>query len=235
MSDPDAQSQPPMSHKEAKAQARQAKAAAKASRPWYTKKRFVLPAGLVAAIVAISVGTSGDDGSPDTAAVADTSSPTASDSSSPSASAKASPDGSSQKSSDGQSVKGLGDKVRDGKFEFTVKKVDCGKKQIGDQYLNEKAQGKFCLISMKVQNIGSESQSLFGDNQYVYDKSGRKFTADSGAAVYLDQSAQTLWEDINPGNAVNGVVVFDVPNNVTPQKIELHDSMFSGGVTVALK
>jgi len=33
---------------------------------------------------------------------------------------------------------------------------------------------------------------------------------------------------------VDGVVVFDIPKSATPTKIELHDSPFSGGVTVEL-
>ncbi len=40
--------------------------------------------------------------------------------------------------------------------------------------------------------------------------------------------------EINPGNQVNGIIVFDVPKDVQPTRIELHDSLFSGGVTVPL-
>ena len=40
--------------------------------------------------------------------------------------------------------------------------------------------------------------------------------------------------EINPGNSIDGTVVFDVPVGVTPTSVEDHDSAFSGGVTVAL-
>lgn len=129
---------------------------------------------------------------------------------------------------------GLNDPVRDGKFEFVVKKIDCGETEIGDQYLSTKAQGQFCMVSMSIENIGDEPQSLFGDNQKLFDAKGREYSADTEAAIYLGESSQTLWEEINPGNRVEGVVVFDVPKNLKPAKLELHDSAFSDGVAISL-
>jgi Telomeric repeat-binding factor 2. len=49
----------------------------------------------------------------------------------------------------------------------------------------------------------------------------------------LDDSNAFL-NNINPGNSVAGILVYDVPKGLTLSKIELHDSMFSGGVTVTL-
>lgn len=142
------------------------------------------------------------------------------------------------KSSEGSSMpeaktKGIGDKARDGKFEFTILGLDCGKKQIGSQYLNQKAQGQFCLLSLKVRNIGDESRTFDGSNQVLYDIKDRKFEADTEAGIYLDDSKSFL-EEINPGNVVRGVVVFDVPKNFTAMKAELHDSLWSGGVEISL-
>lgn len=128
---------------------------------------------------------------------------------------------------------GIGDAVRDGKFEFVVSKVDCGRTSVGDDLLGKQAQGQFCLVSLTVENIGDEPQTLFGDNQRLFDDRDREFSADTEAAVYL-KSSQTLWEEINPGNQVSGVVVFDVPKNAQPQRLELHDSAFSGGVSITL-
>ena len=128
---------------------------------------------------------------------------------------------------------GIGTPVRDGKFEFTVRKVECGKSKIGSSGIDKNAQGQFCLVYLKVENIGKESQLLDGGNQYLFGPGGQRFDADSEAAVYLDQ-AQTFLNEINPGNTVNGIVVFDIPKSVKPAKIELHDSAFSGGVTVEL-
>ena len=49
----------PRNHRQAKAEAKAAAAYAKAQRPWYKKKRFILSLGLVILIVAIVAGTSG--------------------------------------------------------------------------------------------------------------------------------------------------------------------------------
>lgn len=129
---------------------------------------------------------------------------------------------------------GLNAAVRDGKFEFTVKKLTCGKATIGGGALSTKAQGQFCLLSMHVKNIGKESQLLDSSSQYAFDATGRKFDADGAAAIYLGD-ANTFLKEINPGNAIDGTLVFDIPKNAKITKVELHDSPFSGGVTVQVK
>ncbi|WP_203792655.1 DUF4352 domain-containing protein [Actinoplanes couchii] len=58
---------------------------------------------------------------------------------------------------------------------------------------------------------------------------------DSSAAIYANEDGQVLFEEINPGNSVKGKLVFDIPADKKLTSLELHDSMFSGGVTVALR
>ena len=128
----------------------------------------------------------------------------------------------------------IGQPVRDGKFEFTVTRVQPGVTQVGAAGLTKKAQGQFVLLHVTVKNIGGESQLFDGSSQIVYDAAGKKYSADSAAAIYLDQS-QSFVNPINPGNAVAGIVAFDVPKTVVPVTAELHDSPFSGGVKVALR
>ncbi|MFD2025066.1 DUF4352 domain-containing protein [Promicromonospora aerolata] len=128
---------------------------------------------------------------------------------------------------------GVGDAVRDGKFEFTVTKVEPGVREIGDEFLSQEAQGQFVLVHLTVENIGNESQYFDGNNVTAYDAKNREFAADTEAAIYLDDSNSFL-NEINPGNSVEGVVVFDVPADVELSKLELHDSAFSGGAEVTL-
>jgi hypothetical protein len=190
-------------HRSAKAEAKAAQARAKAMRPWYKKKRFIL-GGLLAIIVIAAVASS--------------------------TSSKKIIDAADNTKT---STAGIGDPVRDGKFEFTVSKVDCGRSRVGTKDFGKSAQGQYCFVSVTVENIGKESQSLFGSNQHLFDNQGRKFDADGEAAIYVEDS-KTLYESINPGNKVNGILIFDIPASATPVKIELHDSAFSRGVTVAL-
>ncbi|MEU8405628.1 DUF4352 domain-containing protein [Micromonospora sp. NPDC048842] len=128
----------------------------------------------------------------------------------------------------------IGQPARDGKFEFTVKSSKCGVAKIGSDLLGQKAQGQFCLVTLIVKNIGKEAQMLDGSSQKAYAADGTEYSADTGAAIYANKNAETFLNDINPGNQVTGVVVFDIPKNVKLTKLELHDSMFSGGVDVAL-
>jgi hypothetical protein len=100
---------------------------------------------------------------------------------------------------------GTGTPVRDGKFEFTVQRVECGKSRVGSRDFGQTAQGHFCFVYMKVENIGKEAQTLDGSNQYMYASGGKRYDADTEAAIYLDDS-KTFLEEINPGNAVDGIV-----------------------------
>jgi hypothetical protein len=129
---------------------------------------------------------------------------------------------------------GIGQPAADGKFNFVVSGVDCSLTEIGNDTFGTKAQGQFCVVSVAVTNIGNEAQSFFGDNASLFNAEGQEFSADSEAAIYLEDSS-SLYEEINPGNTLNSKVVFDVPAGTTPTEIELHDSAFSGGVTVSLR
>ncbi|RLP89284.1 DUF4352 domain-containing protein [Micromonospora sp. BL4] len=128
----------------------------------------------------------------------------------------------------------VGEAARDGKFEFTVKSAKCGVAKVGSDLLGQKAQGQFCLVTVNVKNIGKEAQMFDGSSQKAYAADGTEYSADGGAAIYANKNAETFLNDVNPGNQVSGVVVFDIPKNVKLAKLELHDSPFSGGVDVSL-
>ncbi|MEV0895620.1 DUF4352 domain-containing protein [Actinoplanes sp. NPDC049802] len=130
---------------------------------------------------------------------------------------------------------GLNDAVRDGKFEFTVTKVKCGVNKVGSDLIGEKAQGQFCLIDVQVKNIGKEAQAFADSAQKAFDAKKVEYSVDSAAALYANEDQQVLFEEINPGNTVKGKLVFDIPDGTKLTSLELHDSVFSGGVTVSLR
>jgi hypothetical protein len=130
----------------------------------------------------------------------------------------------------------LNEVARDGKFEFTVASVECGKASAGtNQYLTKQAQGQFCFVNVTIKNIGSEAQTFDSSSQYLYDAANSKFSADSTASLYANPEGSTFLNQINPGNSVSGILVFDLPKDKTPVTAELHDSAFSGGVKVSLQ
>lgn len=129
----------------------------------------------------------------------------------------------------------IGAPARDGKFEFTVHKVECGSKQAGDGLLGKTAQGQYCLVTLTVKNIGDKPQTLSDSSQKAFGPTGVQYSPDTTAGLYLNKDNSQVWfTDINPGNQVTGVIVFDVPVDASLVRLELHDSPFSGGVKVKL-
>jgi Domain of unknown function (DUF4352) len=128
---------------------------------------------------------------------------------------------------------GIGAKVRDGKFQFTVTSITHAR-TVGDPSgLSQTAQGEYTILHVTVTNIGSVPQVLDDSAQYVYDARGRQYTADSTADLYI-RGNDVFFTTINPGNTVRGEIAFDLPPGDSAVRAVLHDSAFSGGVTVAL-
>jgi len=202
--------------RDARADMKADKARAKALRPWYKKKRFMIPLVLVALGIIASLGGGGGDTS---------------------GGDRSATGGGNQDSvgagNNAENAVGLNQPVQDGKFEFAVRGIECGQTRVGDQFLNKEAQGQFCVVSLNIRNIGNEAQTMVGDAQKLIDSQGREFSSDSEAAIYADQS-KTWFEQINPGNAVDGQLYFDVPRDAQPVRVKLHDSLFSRGVLVNL-
>lgn len=145
------------------------------------------------------------------------------------------PDTSTEQSSSGAArTAGIGDQVQDGAFAFTVTKVETGREALGDGFLRSEAQGSYVLVHVTVTNVGTESAMFTSANQTLLDDRGREFEADAGAALMNVPGSESFLTDINPGNSVDGVLVFDVPEGLAPAAIELHESMFSRGVVVSL-
>ncbi|OUC77263.1 DUF4352 domain-containing protein [Gordonia lacunae] len=134
-----------------------------------------------------------------------------------------------------ESAPGLNTKVRDGKFEFVVTGVEPGLTSVGDNpYLTEQAQGQFVIVSMTVTNTSNEPKSFSPSDQKLFDNKRRSFEPSSTAQIALGGSDIPVWDNINPGNAVEVKVVYDMPKDAVPASIELHDSVFSDGVKVTL-
>lgn len=126
----------------------------------------------------------------------------------------------------------FGDPVRDGKFEFVVKSIECGDEVVGPAGVQQKAQGKFCLVDLTVKNIGDRSQMFDAGSQKALDGKGNTYDADAAAALVVNGTAETFLNTINPGNQVAGMLPFDVPKTTMITEVELHDGLFSDGVKV---
>lgn len=202
---------------------------AKAKKPLYKRAWFIILAVILVFGVAANMG---DD--TDTDAAANGAEAAAPGAAAPDAAAPVAAAPEAEPVVEESSNPGIGEPAADGKFTFVVNGVDCSATEIGSEYLSTTAQGQFCMVDVSITNTGNEAQSFFGDNATLFNAEGQEFSADSEAAIYLEDSS-SLYEEINPGNSLNSKVVFDVPAGTVPTAIELHDSAFSGGVTVDLQ
>ena len=232
-------SEEPPTKKQIKADAAADKARAKAERPLWKKKRFIIPAAILVLIVLVSVTSGGGDEAdtdePVAGGDADDAGETATDEESEGEDAEA--EDVPEEASDDAEFAGIGEEARDGDFAFTVEDFEC----VGDVLESDnelvdpaEAQGQYCILDIVVENIGSEAQSLSASNQYLYDAEERQFSADSSFEVIMVVETP-IFDEINPGNSLEGRVVFDVPADATIEFAELHDSALSGGVLVDLR
>lgn len=104
--------------------------------------------------------------------------------------------------------------VRDGAFQFEIESVECSV--------------SFCDASMNVTKISgtAEEDTFFASNQKLIDSNGVK----SEGTI----TGGTGERSIAKGTITPIVVTFAVTGGATARSIELHDSMFSDGVTVRL-
>ena len=128
---------------------------------------------------------------------------------------------------------GLGDPVRDGQFEFVVRSVDCGARSVGEDLGRRRALGQFCMVGLRVENTGGEGRTFGGGQQDLFDDVGTRHDPDLDA-TFRHGDGQLLSTHLNPGQRLEGTLVYDVPDPVGLARVELHDGLFSGGVSVAL-
>lgn len=128
---------------------------------------------------------------------------------------------------------GLNQPARDGKLEFTVTGVSCGKATEGNGSQVVTAQGQYCEVSLTVRNIGTDARVFTGAFQEARGADGATYR-DDFEAEYANSSDIAFFNQINPGNQVQGVMVFDLPQDGRIVALELHDSPLSAGVVVAV-
>jgi len=131
----------------------------------------------------------------------------------------------------------VGEAARDGQFEFVVKSVTCGQPSVTDSsgYVTKTAQGQYCLMDVTVKNIGNKQQYFLESDQKLLNSAGQQYSPDSTATLTNSNNSDALLAQINPGNIVQGILVFDIPKDQAPVSAEMHDSSFSGGVKVNLQ
>lgn len=120
------------------------------------------------------------------------------------------------------SAPSLNDEVLVGELAFTVTALSLGVPTTGYR----SAQGVFVVVNLMVQNKGDRPRSVYCQDQVLRDAAGKKYDN----AVSVESREVT----VAPGNKTLLKCAFDVPNGTLPAAVELHDSPYSRGATVAL-
>ena len=122
----------------------------------------------------------------------------------------------------------------EGVFTATVTGTECGVPTVGPSELPQRPAGQYCLVNLEVRNTGTEARLLDPGAQRAVDAQGRSYTVAEQAAVFLNESAPSLLDEIAPGATVRGVLPFDVPKDSALSAFVLHDALGSAGTRVPL-
>jgi Domain of unknown function (DUF4352) len=134
--------------------------------------------------------------------------------------------------SDRPTTAAVGQPGRDGSLQFTAEKVTCGVGQVGppDDYVTPT--GQFCVVELKIRNVGT-GPTIFSDAlQEAYAPNGNRFSTDSEAILYANPDPTIFLTDINPGIALTADIVYDIPVGQRIARLKLHSSPDTRGVEI---
>ncbi|MFC5829701.1 protein kinase domain-containing protein [Nonomuraea insulae] len=114
--------------------------------------------------------------------------------------------------------------VQDGKLRFAVTSTKCPKPA-------EEAQKRTCQVGVQVRNIGEEARVLYPGQQKLIDEDDELH----GGTKLLDKGGKEITPiRIEAGQSFTGALVFDLPKDLEPAGIEVHDSGLSKGARLNL-
>ncbi len=214
MSDTPSEQQPDVNPKAA---AKAAKAYAKATRPWYKKKRFILPIALVLLIVIISATSSGDE----------TSTPEK-------VSGQSSSD---KKTTDTPTTFRVGDTVKLAGTQYTVTSARTSPTVGDNEFTRETADGVFIVVDLTIENVKDETKTFSSSSVNVVAGNGKSYSPDNdGTFAVLGSGGESLLiADMQPDVPKSGTIVFDVPADATAgSKLVVSDFWGDGEASIAL-
>jgi len=216
--------EPGTSHREAKGQAKAAKAYAKAQRPWWKKKRWIFSLGLILLIVAVSAGSSGGGGG---GGSSDDKSAEESGGGGGGSDDKSAEEGGGTSGAVGEALTNAG----------TTYKVTSARTatQIGDPELGgAKADGTFVVVNLELTNNKDETKTFMESSAKVVTSDGNSYeTSDKTVLAFADESL--LLKDIQPDLTARGKLAFDLPESkVSGANLVIEDLFGDGEITVDL-
>lgn len=130
---------------------------------------------------------------------------------------------------------GLNSPVTVGSFEYTATGSKDAGTTVGTSPLSQTAQGTYVEVDLTIKNVGNSPATFVSNYVKVVDANGKTYDADPTATLYASPNQQAWVAAINPGNSINGPILFDVPVGTRAASIEVSDNMFTKGQTIHLQ
>ncbi|MDJ1372253.1 DUF4352 domain-containing protein [Gulosibacter molinativorax] len=202
---------------------------------WFARHKVLTGIGIAVIVIGLFAAIGGGGGSSDDEPAADPVAAENQDAGAPAEEAAPAEEDAAEEAApaeeESNAAASIGDAVTSGDLEFTITGVENGGTEVGSEYLNKTAQGEYFFVHVSVTNTGNEAVSFFGSNQKLVDSQGRQHETDSSASLYMEDN-DTLFTEINPGNTVDGTLVFDIPADAEPVEVIVQDGMFDDEVPV---
>ncbi len=215
-----------------RARAKADKAYAKAMRPWWKKKRWILSLGFV--LLAMIAAASGGGGDSDTAAEVSGGGSTQEAENGGEGGDEASGDCGSRATEDCTPTVGPNESVRVDALIWSIEGARTTT-TIGDQDygLGEKADDVFLIVNVKVRSDKDESVTLSDESIKLEGSNGNTYSADSeGTIAAVGAGEDPLFlEEIGPDQTTESRVVFDVPRSVLRSGAKLRFNELGFGST----
>ena len=125
------------------------------------------------------------------------------------------------------------DQVWIGSVGFQLGRMDCGGQDVGDQDSQLKADGKFCAVSLSVENLSDSPVTLpvsghfliaDGENYGVWPEGMEELAADDPGSPFTSP--------LPPKGGATAALYFDIPRSAEPEEVALH--MFGSGAEIRL-
>ncbi|MFI6513330.1 DUF4190 domain-containing protein [Streptosporangium sp. NPDC050855] len=114
---------------------------------------------------------------------------------------------------------------------FALKILSANRRQVVSNLIgSHKAQGSYVVVHVLVKNTGKNPAQFDGTNSGLLDSDTNQYVIDSEATISQNlESGQGLYDQINPGQKVTRVLVFDIPKKANPVVIALFGAEGSQG------
>ena len=123
---------------------------------------------------------------------------------------------------------GVGDEVQIGNMAFRVNEI-AFRKTIGNEMVNETADGVFMLVSISMMNTSKKSLTIDNSLFKLQDSNGAEYEFSTKGSTTLEMTGSTtlFLKQCQPNIPTNGVLIFEVPNE-SDYVLSLSDGMWSG-------